>query len=195
LQETDAQVADKIGGGLRTMTLAARTSGAPANLSAAMVSEIHQLDPSLAVTKVRTMQSDLNSTLLPQRFNATLVGIYASVALLLALIGIYGVLAYTVSQQMHEIGVRIAIGAQRRDILALVLQRGFILATIGAAIGLAGAWVVTRFMATLLYGVQPRDPLTFIGVTFVMALTALLACYLPARRATRVDPIIALRHE
>jgi predicted permease len=195
LQETDAQVADNIGGGFRTMTLAARTSGDPANLSAAMVSELHQLDPSLAVTKVRTMQSDLNSTLLPQRFNATLVGIYAGVALLLALIGIYGVLAYTVSQQMHEIGVRMAIGAQRRDILALVLERGFILATIGAAIGLAGAWVVTRFMATLLYAVQPRDPLTFAGVTLILAFTALLACYLPARRATRVDPIIALRHE
>lgn len=194
-QEPDSLVADNIGGLLRNMTLALRTQGDPATLSAAVLNELHQLDPSLAVTNVRTMQSDLDSTLLPQRFNATLVGIYASVALLLALIGIYGVLAYTVSQQMHEIGVRMAIGAQRRDILVLVLERGLILAAIGAAIGLAGAWGVTRFMASLLYGVQPRDPWTFIGVTLVMALTALLACYLPARRATRVDPIIALRYE
>jgi len=123
------------------------------------------------------------------------VGIYAGVALLLALIGINGVLAYTVVEQTHEIGIRMALGAERRDILGIVVRRGMRLVAIGAVAGLAGAWSVTRVMSSLLYGVAPRDPLTFAAVTAILVATALLACYVPALRAARVDPIVALRYE
>jgi len=110
-------------------------------------------------------------------------------------IGIYGVLAYMVTQQIHEIGIRIALGAQRRDMLAQVLLRGARLVSIGAAIGLPVAAIVTRLMASLLYGVSPRDPVTFFGVSLVLVVAAMLACYVPALRATRVDPMVALRYE
>jgi predicted permease len=195
LQEADVRLEDSVTGELRWLTLSARTQGDPKAVGSAVADQIHTLDSSLAVGRLHTMESDIAENVAPQRFNATLVGIYASVALLLALVGIYGVLAYTVTQQMHDIGVRIALGAQRSDILALVLRHGLKLAAIGTVIGLCGAWGITRLMASLLYGVTPRDPATFAGVTLVMAFTALLACYVPARRATRVDPIIALRHE
>ena len=195
LQEADVRLEDSVSGELRWLTLSVRTQGDPKAVGSAVADQIHTLDSSLAVGRLHTMASDISANVAPQKFNATLVGIYASVALLLALVGIYGVLAYTVTQQMHDIGVRMALGAQRSDILGLVLRHGLKLATIGAAIGLCGAWGVTRLMASLLYGVTPRDPATFAGVTLVMAFTALLACYVPARRATHVDPIIALRHE
>jgi putative ABC transport system permease protein len=124
-----------------------------------------------------------------------LVGIYAGLALILALIGIYGVLAYMVMQQTHEMGIRMALGAQRRDILALVVRQGMRLVIAGAAIGVVGAWAVTRLMQSLLYGVAPGDPLTFIVVTALLSAAALLACYIPALRAARIDPMAALRYE
>jgi putative ABC transport system permease protein len=141
------------------------------------------------------MQTDIANSIAPQRFNATLVGIYAGLALVLALVGIYGVLAYMVMQQTHEIGIRMALGAQKRDILKLVVRRGMQLVTIGAAAGLVGSWGVTRLMGSLLYGVAPRDPLTFAAVTAVLVVTALMACCIPALRAARVDPMVALRYE
>lgn len=141
------------------------------------------------------MQAEVTNSIAPQRFNAILVGVYAGVALLLALIGIYGVLAYMVMQQTHEIGIRMALGAKREDILKLVIVRGMQLVAIGACVGLVGAIGITRLMGSLLYGVTPRDPFTFAAVTAVLVATAMLACYLPAIRATRVDPMVALRYE
>lgn len=179
----------------RRLNFVVRTQGDPAAASAAAVNQLHSLDPALAVVDVRTMRSEIQESVAPQRFNAALVGIYAGLALLLAVIGIYGVLAYMVTQQIHEIGIRIALGAQRRDMLAHVLLRGARLVSIGAAIGLPVAAVVTRLMASLLYGVSPRDPVTFFGVSVVLVVAAMLACYVPALRATRVDPMVALRHE
>jgi putative ABC transport system permease protein len=123
-----------------------------------------------------------------------IVALFALTALLLAGLGIYGVISYMVSERTHEIGIRLTLGAQRRNVLRMVLGQGLRLALAGAAVGLAAALIVSEFMAGLLYGVRPTDPLTFAGVTILLIGVALLACYLPARRAVRVDPLIALRH-
>jgi len=141
------------------------------------------------------MQTEVNQSIAPQRFNAMLVGIYAGLALILALIGIYGVLAYMVMQQTHEMGTRMALGAQRHHIVALVVIGGMRLVLAGAAIGLVGAWGVTRLMQSLLYEVAPGDPLTFAVVTGLLSGAALLACYVPAMRAARIDPMSALHYE
>jgi len=195
LQESDDFIASTVGGTLRNLRLAVRTRGNPATVSAAVTQRLHQIDPALAIWNVRTMQEELDDSRAPQRFNAMLVGVYAGVALLLALVGIYGVLAYMVTQQTHEIGIRMALGAQRKDILRLIVRRGMQLVAAGAIAGLAGAFAVTRLMDSLLYGVAPRDPLTFIGVTGLLAAAALLACFVPALRAARVEPMVALRYE
>jgi putative ABC transport system permease protein len=195
LQEADDFIADSVGGGLRSLRLAVRTRGNPAGIASSVTQKLHQLDPAIAVSDVRTMQTDIKNSIAPQRFNATLVGIYAGVALLLALVGIYGVLAYMVMQQTHEIGIRMALGAQKHDILKLVVRRGMQLVAVGAVAGLLGSWGVTRLMGSLLYGVAPSDPLTFAAVTAVLVVTALMACYIPALRAAKVDPMVALRYE
>jgi putative ABC transport system permease protein len=180
---------------LRTLNLAVRTRGDPAALTASIVGQLHRLDPALAISDVRTMREEVNDTVALQRFNAILLGIYAGLALLLALVGIYGVLAYMVIQQTHEIGIRMALGAQRGDILRRIVGHGMRLVAAGAAAGLLGAWGVTRLMESLLYGVAPRDPLTFLGVTGVLIAAALLACYVPGMRAAKLDPMVALRYE
>jgi predicted permease len=175
--------------------LAIRTSGDPLSLVAAVRNQIHQVDPEQPISNVRTMDEVLGEETASRRLGMTLLTIFASLALLLATLGIYGVLAYFVVQHTQEIGVRMALGAQRKDILRLVLKKGMILALVGIAIGLGAAFALTRLMASLVYGVSPTDPFTYAGIALLLTLVALLACYLPARRATKVDPMVALIYE
>jgi putative ABC transport system permease protein len=150
----------------------------------------------MPVYDLKTMNAHLSGiSLLFVRVGAALVGVFGLLGLLLAVVGLYGVISHSVSQRTHEIGIRIALGAQTGDVLRMVLKQGMILTLIGVAAGLATAFAVTRLMSSLLYGVSATDPLTFILISLLLASVALLACYLPARRATKVDPMIALRTE
>jgi putative ABC transport system permease protein len=141
------------------------------------------------------MEDLIDDSFKPQRFNAFLMGLFAALALLLAVVGLYGVLSYMVAQRRHEIGVRMALGAQSRNIVLLVLKQGLRLTILGVAIGLAGAFGLTRLLERLLFGVSATDPLTFILIALLLTLVALLACWMPARRAAKVDPLVALRTE
>jgi putative ABC transport system permease protein len=141
------------------------------------------------------MEQIISGSLAERRLTMLLLIIFASTALVLSAVGIYGVMAYAVSRRTHELGVRMALGASRRNVLRLVVREGMVLAAIGMALGLAAALALTRFMASLLYGVRPADPVTLVAVSLVLAGVALLACYLPASRATRIDPMVALRCE
>jgi ABC-type antimicrobial peptide transport system permease subunit len=164
-------------------------------LTSAVVARIHSLDAGLAVAKIDTMDQEMASSVAAPKFNTFVLGLFAFLALFLAAIGIYGVLAYAVAQQSHEIGIRMALGAQRRDVMRLILVRGARLALAGLAIGTLAAFGLTRLMASLLYGISASDPLTFAAVATVLLAVALAACYVPARRAMRVDPMVALRYE
>lgn len=177
------------------MNLALRTKSDPAAMTSSVIAQAHALDPDLPVTKIRTMTQVISSSLAGPRFNTILLGSFAGVALFLATIGIYGVLAYTVAQQTHEIGIRMALGAQRHEVLQLVLYRGSRLALVGVGIGAIAAIILTRWMTTLLYGVSATDPATFAGVATLLVAVALAACCIPARRAMKVDPMVALRYE
>jgi putative ABC transport system permease protein len=167
----------------------------PLSLTTAVRNEISKLDPGLPVTKVSTMEQRVATAMAPPRFRTTLIALFAAVALILACVGIYGVISYSVTQRTHEIGIRIALGAQRRNVLRLVLGQGALMAVIGVMLGLGSAFALTRLMAGLLFGVTPTDPMTFICVPLGLMAVALLASYLPARRATKVDPLVALRYE
>ena len=154
---------------------------------------IAEIDRNQPVSNVRLMESRLASSIRPQRFNMLLLGLFAGLALALAAVGLYGVMSYSVARNTREIGIRMALGAEPSHLLRLVIGQGLSLTLIGTAIGLAGAFGLTRLMTSLVYGVKVSDPLTFIGSALVLLLVSLFACYLPARRATKINPIIALR--
>jgi len=177
-----------------TMAVLARTTGDPLQLAAAAREQLKAMDKDLPVT-VTTMDQLFANSLAGQRFNTSLLGVFAAVALLLSMIGVFGVINYSVVQRTHELGIRIALGAQRRDVFKLVIGQGLLLALIGVGLGTAGAVALTRLIAGLLYGVSPTDGPTFVVVSLLVTAVAFLACYLPARRATRVDPLVALRYE
>jgi putative ABC transport system permease protein len=141
------------------------------------------------------MDQVITDTLWQPRFNLQLIGLFAGLALVLAAVGLYGVISYSVAQRTHEVGLRMALGAQRRDVIKLVVRQGMALALIGVAAGLLGAFALTRLLGSLLFGVTPTDAVTFVSVVLGLLAVALLACYIPARRATKVDPLVALRYE
>lgn len=180
---------------LGSITLVIRASSDPQSLIGAVRHEISKLDSKVPVYDVRTLEDYLSETIAQPRFNSLLSGIFASVALLLTGIGLYGVISYSVSQSTQEIGVRMALGAQPRDVLMLIIGKGMLLTLIGLALGLIAAFLLTRLMESLLYGVTATDPVTFAMVALALASVALLACYVPARRATKIDPMVALRYE
>jgi putative ABC transport system permease protein len=177
------------------MTLIVRASSDPASLAGAVRSKVQEVDPNQPIYDVATMEQRFSQAVAPQRFDALVMVIFAGMAVILAAVGVYGVMAYSVTRRTHEIGIRRALGAQRQDIMGLVLRRGAALALVGIALGLAGALALTRFLSNLLYGVTVRDPLTFVAVSLILTAVALMASYIPALRATKVDPMVALRHE
>jgi len=176
-------------------TLVARTTNNPIAALATIRGEVLKLDPTMPFVEVKTLTEHMSISLFPLRIGATVVGGFGLLALLLAAIGIYGVMAFAVSQRTREIGIRMALGAQGADVLLLILKQGLTLMLIGLGLGLAGALLLTRLMSSVLYGVSATDVATFVSVTALLGLVVLLACYLPARRATKVDPMVALRSE
>jgi putative ABC transport system permease protein len=172
-----------------------RSKGAVEHLGEAVRHEVETVDPNVPVHSISSMDQIIARSVADRRFALQLLGVFAGVALLLAAIGIYGVMSYSAAQRAHEIGVRIALGAQRIHILRMAIGEGMRLVAIGLAFGLAGAAALTRFVRAMLFNVSPFDPTTFTAISAVLAAVALLACYIPARRATRVDPLTALREE
>jgi len=175
--------------------LVIRTTADPLSLASAVRREIKALDPELSLANVKPLEQLVYESVAEPRYRTTLLGLFAAVALLLAAIGLYGVLAYAVTNRTHEIGIRMALGAQARDVLRLVIGHGIKLALIGVVLGLGAALALTQLMKTLLFDVSPNDPLTFVVIALLLILVALVACWIPARRATKVDPMIALRCE
>jgi len=177
------------------MAVAVRSANDPASLTAAMRGAVLEIDKDQPVYNIRTMNQVLATSIASRRLSMILFSLFAAIALALVTVGIYGVIAYSVTQRTHEIGIRIALGAQTRDVLKIIVGQGMMLTLIGIATGLIGAFAVMRVMSSLLFGVSASDPITFACVTLLLIAVALLACYIPARRATKVDPMIALRYE
>lgn len=180
---------------LSRANLVIRAQGDPLNLVGAIRREIRTLDPDQPVATIRTMNDWIDTAVATPRYQTLLLGVFAAVALLLATTGIYGVMSYVVAQRTHEIGIRMALGARRGNVLNLVLRQGMGLVFIGVVVGLIGAFAVTRVMSALLFGVTAKDPFTFVAVAVLLAVVAFVACYIPAWRATKVDPLVALRYE
>jgi putative ABC transport system permease protein len=172
-----------------------RTQGNPNALVPVVRGAIWSIDRDLPISRVRTMKQVRSLSLASQQFNVVLLGLFACLALVLASVGVYGVTAYAIAQRTHEIGIRVALGAQREDVLKLILGQGTRLACIGSVIGLAASLVLTRLMGSVVYGVRTTDPLSLAGAAILLGLVALTACYLPARDALRIDPMEALRYE
>lgn len=179
----------------RWMTVVARTQSDPAAMAQAVKQQIWKADPQLPITKVHTMSEVAAESFSARSFNMFLLAMFAMLALILAAVGIYGVMSYAVTQRTQEIGIRMALGARAIDVLKLVLRNGLTLTLIGIVIGVGGSVAFTRLLATLLFGVAPTDTVTFAVVSGLLIVVAVLACYLPARRATKVDPLVALRYE
>jgi putative ABC transport system permease protein len=183
----------------RTMDLAVRANYSfdrePATLINAIRLTVSKIDPEQAIHNISTMEQRLSQSIAPQRFVALLLSLFATLALIQALIGIYGVMSYAVTQRRQELGIRMALGAHPGDILSLVLRRGMKLTLIGMALGLMGAVASTRLLRDMLFGIKPIDPLTFAAMTLLVMCISLVACFLPARRATKVDPMNVLRSE
>ncbi|MBA0089177.1 MAG: FtsX-like permease family protein, partial [Acidobacteria bacterium Pan2503] len=172
-----------------------RTAGDPAGVMGQVRKAVGQHDSREVIYGVQTLDSVIAGSLAARRITMFLLGVFATLALVLASVGIYGVISFMVGQRTHEIGLRMALGAQHRDVMRLVLGEGAKMALVGVAVGTAAALGLTRLMVNELFGVAPQDPLTFAAVAIVLTLVALLACYLPARHAVRVDPMVALRYE
>jgi putative ABC transport system permease protein len=175
------------------LTVHLRTAGDPAASLQALRKEVERLDPNVAVTSLTTLAELRQGPLFASRAMATVAGLFGLLALLLTALGLYGALSYTVSQRRREIGVRVALGAQPADILKMIVGQGLALTLIGVGVGLAASFALTRFLSSQLFGVSATDPLTFGGISLLLAGVAILACYIPARRAAKVDPLVALR--
>ena len=177
------------------MSVVARTRGESAGLVDELKRQIWAVDAQIPVSEVRWMEDLLRVSLAKDRFNMSLLGLFAGLAVVLAAVGIYGTMAYRVGQRRHEIGILMALGAQRRDVLRVVLGDGVKLATMGIGVGVVGALALTRVMQSLLFEVRATDPGTFLGMAVLLGAVGMVACWVPARRATRVDPVRALRWE
>jgi putative ABC transport system permease protein len=188
-------VSTKIAAMWNPMDLVIRTSGDPPSHAPAIRSTLSQIDPYVPVYEIRSMDELLSNTLGSRRFTMFLLGVFAGIAVLLACVGLFSVMAYLVSQRTHEIGVRLALGARPKDVFGLIIGRGMSLAGAGSVLGLGGAWAIGRFLETLLYQIKPTDAITLASAPVVLLLVALVACYVPARRAMKVDPMLALRYE
>jgi putative ABC transport system permease protein len=177
------------------VSIAVRTAADPLALSNSVAQVVKSLEPDVALANVKSMNQVVDDSLVGDRFLTLLYGTFAGVALVLAAVGIYGVMTFSVAQRTHEIGLRIALGAAREQVLSLILKEGLALAMIGSAFGLAGAFLVGRAMQGMWYGVGTVDLSAFTGVALLLLAAALFACYVPARRATKVDPMVAVRYE
>ena len=180
---------------LPQMHLVVRTAGDPNVVASAVLGSVRELDKDLALPQARTMETVLAASIAERRSNMLLLGGFALIALILTGVGIYGVISYSVAQRTQEIGIRIALGAQSHDVVTLVVRNGMGLVFMGIVIGLAGAFALTRWMASLLFATSAIDSLTFIVTALLVTAITLLACWVPARRATKVDPMVALRYE
>ena len=189
------QAAEGVKGTLRQCNFILRTQGDPSLLSTSIRNEMRQIDPTVPMRNLYPMEQLVTRSVAAQRFNLILLGLFAALGLLLTAVGIYGVMAYSVSQRTHEIGLRIALGAKPRDVLKMIIKQGMTLALIGVVIGIAASFALTRVIKNLLFNVSATDALTFVAVSLALATVALLACWIPARRATKVEPVIALRYE
>ena len=181
--------------GKRTCILAVRSDGNPLALLGAIREQIAQLDRDQPIANIQTMEARVSASVAQRRMQMNVLGLFSAMAALLAAIGIYGVMSYAVTQRAREIGVRLALGAARRDVVALVLRQGFAMVAVGVALGFIGALLLTRLLRTLLFNVSPTDPLVFSGIVLLLALTSWIATYVPARRAAGLDPLVTLRSE
>jgi len=180
---------------LGDMVVLVHTESEPTSLISAVRRAVLEIDPNQPISNINTLDNIVSTSIAQPRLNMLLMGLFGALALVLAAVGIYGLLSYAVTQRTQELGIRMALGAQGNDVLGLILKQGMTLALIGEALGLIGAFALTRFIQTLLFGVTPTDATIFVAVVGILTSIALLACYFPARRATRVDPLIALRYE